>query len=278
MKAGVAAFIQLLKMVAQTEALRNGSLTLLLDADEETGSDTGLIPFVREHGISEFDWAICAEPTAMRPYLGNRGLFWAAVEIQGEASHAGIPYAGKNPVPVLAELIAELPQPPALAGVLGGTGPSLTPTVLKAGEVVNSIAASAKLLVDRRVVPAEDPTAVRQEFEVFVEEFGRRHTEFEFALDFFKEWPPCLLDADSKLAAAAMDVVRARGRDAEFGFDDACNDASFISEAGVPTLIWGPGEPEMAHVSDEGIALDELYIAPEMYYEAVLRLGMGANR
>ncbi len=274
MKAGIAAFVHVMATAAQYGGLTSGSLTLLLDADEETGSDTGLLPYIEEHGLEGFDWAICGEPTAMRPLLGNRGLIWASIEVRGRAAHAGIPHAGVNPVPVLAGLIAELPEPPAVPGVLGGLGPSMTPTVVSAGEAVNSIPAVAKLLIDRRVVPPEDPREIRRELDEFVAGFARRHPSHTISIDFFKEWPPCLLDEHSDLARVAAEVAQQSGFDADFGFDDPCDDASFISAAGVPTLLWGPGDPEMAHVSNEGIALEQLYAAPEMYWDALVRLGV----
>jgi acetylornithine deacetylase/succinyl-diaminopimelate desuccinylase-like protein len=272
MKAGLASFVQVIQALGRTGELRRGAVTLLVDVDEETGSDRGLIPFIASHGLDRYDWAICGEPTAMRPYLGNRGLIWSRVKVNGRAAHAGMPHAGLNPVPVLAKLVTELPAPEGGAGPYGGSGPSLTPTVFRAGEVPNSIASAAELLVDRRVVPGEDLSKVRAELELLVDDFRTRFPDFTLDVETLKEWPPCLLDERSTLARQARAIAEAAGCRADFGFDDACNDASFLEAAGVPTLIWGPGEPEMAHVSNERIELDHLVMAPRMYLDAVLAL------
>ena len=53
--------------------------------------------------------------------------------------------------------------------------------------------------------------------------------------------------------------------------DSAANDSSWLVEAGIPTVLLGPGEPEQAHAADESIEAADLRLAIEIYAQIVLR-------
>ncbi len=272
MKAGIASFAGLMAALRSSGTLPAGSVTLVIDADEETGSDLGLIPFIARHGLADYDWAICGEPTALRPYLGNRGLLWITITVEGVAAHAGIPSAGRNPIPLAASIIGDLPKRQGRQGPYGSRPSSLTVTTLHAGTAVNSIADTAVFTIDRRLVPGESADDVFAEIDDAVRRAADPHPGYRVTAEVTKRWPPCLVDADSPLALAARSAAQAVSADAEFGFDEACNDASFLSEAGVPTIIWGPGDPDLAHTSKEKVAVSDIGRAMEMYARAVTEL------
>jgi acetylornithine deacetylase len=45
-----------------------------------------------------------------------------------------------------------------------------------------------------------------------------------------------------------------------------CTDASTIAEAGIPAVVFGPGDIANAHTCDEWVALDEVEQAAEILY------------
>jgi acetylornithine deacetylase/succinyl-diaminopimelate desuccinylase-like protein len=265
MKAGIACFAGVLAALRASGSLLRGSVTLLVDVDEETGSDQGLIPYIGEHGLAQYDWAICAEPTALRPYLGNRGLLWITVTVHGVAAHAGMPSAGRNPIPLAARIIDGLPTEPGIAGPYSSKPAALTVTTFTAGTVVNSIADKAVFTIDRRLVPGESADEVLAQIKSAIDAIAQQHSDFAVTTEVTKNWPACLLEEGSPLAMSARESARAVSAGTKFGFDEACNDASFLSAAGVPTIIWGPGEPELAHTSNEKVALSDVHRALQMY-------------
>ncbi len=278
MKAGLACFAGVLRALASSGGLEEGSVTLLVDVDEETGSDHGLIPYIAEHALSEFDWAICGEPSGLQPFLGNRGLLWVGITVEGAAAHAGIPGAGLNPVPVAAELVTHLQnRDRRTAGSPTGSAP-FTVTTFHAGTVPNSIADKATFTVDRRLQPHDSTSDILSDLTNAIERVAARHPRFGITAEVIKRWPPCLLDEDSDLARAAHQATQSVTGHASFGFDQACNDASFLSEAGVPTLIWGPGDPALAHTSEERVALTEVTHAIHGYGLAIDALTSAQNR
>ena len=271
MKAGLASFATTLTAMAGASDFSRGRVTLLVDTDEETGSDACLIPWIAKNGLDEFDVAICGEPTGLRPFLGNRGLLWAEITFEGKAAHAGYPSSGVNPVPTACRFITTLKMPDPIASPYGSSGPTLIPTSFHSGISINSIADRAVLGLDRRLVPGESPEAVIAGLVRQLDDFAV-DDGVEVGIKILKTWPPCLLDEGSQLATVARDISRDLGVEDSFSFDDACNDASFLTLAGVPTLIWGPGPPERAHSSNESIEVSSLELANRAYVEACLRL------
>jgi succinyl-diaminopimelate desuccinylase len=269
MKGGLVA-----SFVAMAASLELGGPPLrtefLVTPDEESGSERGLLRYLEEVGMTPYDIAVCAEPTGGRLCLGNRGLVWMTVRLRGKAAHAGIPNAGRNPLPALGDLIQALPRPVASVPE-GVASPSLTPTMTSASDTINVIPAVATLGLDRRLVPGEDAGAAIAEVERVMHEVTARHHGIEGTLEVCKIWPPCAMEAADPYALAALEAARSVRPSADFGFDDAANEASFLSAAGTPTLVWGPGAPELAHAADERIALDEIAEVAAMYLVAMER-------
>ena len=55
------------------------------------------------------------------------------------------------------------------------------------------------------------------------------------------------------------------------GFSMA-TDGRFFARKGIPTIIYGPGDPRLAHVPDEWVGIDELIQATRAYTLAALSL------
>jgi acetylornithine deacetylase/succinyl-diaminopimelate desuccinylase-like protein len=258
MKGGVAACAEVMCRLASSPERWIGSATLLVVPDEETGGEHGLLHYLDHFGVEGMWGGVCAEPTDLVPYLGNRGVIWADVRISGRSAHAGMPQLGSNPVPVAASIVTGLIE-------TEWSGATPTPTTVHAGNETNTIPGEAVVGIDLRLSPGDDPQAAVAALERLVAVVRERHPENGLELEVKKVWPACLVDEGSKLAQMALQSARATNPTAEFGFDDASNDASFLSEAGVPTLVWGPGEPGLAHAVNERADVSQIIAAARMY-------------
>jgi acetylornithine deacetylase/succinyl-diaminopimelate desuccinylase-like protein len=258
MKGGVAACAEVMCALASDPDGWQGSATLLVVPDEETGGEHGLLHYLDRYGVEGVWGGVCAEPTDLAPYLGNRGVIWADVRISGRSAHAGMPKLGSNPVPVAAAFVTRL-----LEAEWSGAAP--TPTTVHAGHENNTIPAEAVVGIDLRLSPGDDARRAVEHLESVVAEVRDEHRDNGLELELKKVWPACAVEAGSELAQMALRSARATNAAAEFGFDDASNDASFLSEAGVPTLVWGPGEPGLAHAVNERAAVSQIVAAAEMF-------------
>jgi acetylornithine deacetylase/succinyl-diaminopimelate desuccinylase-like protein len=258
MKGGVAACAEVMCQLASCSEEWAGSATLLVVPDEETGGEHGLLHYLGHFGVEGMWGGVCAEPTDLAPYLGNRGVIWADARIAGRSAHAGMPELGSNPVPVAASFVTRLIE-------TEWPGAAPTPTTIHAGNENNTIPGEAVVGIDLRLSPGDDARAAVAALERLVESVRGGHPEHGLELEVKKVWPACAVDAESELAQMALQAARATNPAAEFGFDDASNDASFLSEAGVPTLVWGPGRPGLAHAVNERAEASQIIAAARMY-------------
>lgn len=259
MKAGIAAFA--LALVALQEiGGDHGSVTLLAVPDEETGSTRGLRPYL-ETMNTRYDFAICGEPTDLDVYLGNRGVVWVEVQIEGVAGHAGIPGSAVNPLPALGHLLVEIEK----LDTRQGERRPVVPTVIRGGEVFNQIPGEASLTIGQRLMPGDDPDRAEATINDLVLSVARQNPRCQFTVHTHVKWPACLLDAANPFAVQLLETIRHHRPDSSFGFDDPADDASWLMAKGIPTVLCGPGEPNLAHAADEHISLDDLFVAAHIY-------------
>jgi acetylornithine deacetylase/succinyl-diaminopimelate desuccinylase-like protein len=274
MKGGVAAFVGALWSLADARLLEESAIELVVTGDEEVGSGRGLIPLLKR-GLVRGRMAVCGEPTGLRVFLGNRGLVWLSVRVRGSGGHAGMIHRLANPVPVAARLVAALEkiELDAFDKRFDPPKPSLTVTRLDAGAclaAVNVVPETAEVALDRRLLPGEDPAVAVAEIGAVVDTVVV--PPFKAEVEVLQTWPAYALSGDERIARAATAAVRSCGLPVHTGMDAAANDSSWLHQAGIPTVLLGPGEPEMAHTIDESVTLTEVPDAVAVYAELAARI------
>lgn len=273
MKAAVAAFVAAIKALADTGLLGNCSLELVLTGDEEVGSRRGMIPLLRE-GLVTARNAVCGEPTGLHVFLGNRGLIWVEIRIRGRGGHAGLVHMLSNPVVPAVTLAEELGRLPLAARDerFRPPTPSLTVTRIDAGgNALNVVPDEAVLGIDRRLLPGESIEVAKRQIVDAARRIAR--DPFEYEVTVLREWPPYAITDHAPIARVAHDAVREAGRHPGPGMDLAANDSSWLDQAGIATVLLGPGEPVQAHTTDEELAADQLHDAILIYARMAAIMG-----
>jgi acetylornithine deacetylase/succinyl-diaminopimelate desuccinylase-like protein len=276
MKGGVAGFVAAIRAVDDAGLLEDCAIELVLTGDEEVGSRRGLIPLL-ERGLVTATAAVCGEPTGLSVFLGNRGLIWSEVAIRGRGGHAGQSHTLANPIDPAVALGAELAGIPldARDDRFDPPNPSLTLTGIETGDpTINVVPDEVHLTLDRRLVPGEDVAEANRAIEAAVARVAGDPFEYDYRVR--REWPPYAISADEPVALAAVAAARFAGRDGQIGMDLASNDSSWLDQAGIPTVLLGPGEPDQAHVTDETLHLDQLRDVTRIYAQMIL--AMQTNR
>ena len=128
--------------------------------------------------------------------------------------------------------------------------------------------------------PEEAVDAVKSEVESYIrhscslDEWLREHPpEIEWKL----HWPPFLLDEQHPICETVSDSHREAATGTSFegppprqGFYAVC-DATFLSAAGIPSVVYGPGSLLNAHAVDEFLDIAELMVATKTYALTALR-------
>jgi acetylornithine deacetylase/succinyl-diaminopimelate desuccinylase-like protein len=271
MKGAVAAFVAAVEALRPSGILERCSLELVLTGDEEIGSEHGTIPLA-ESGTLTARSAVCGEPTELQVLVGNRGVVWLRIVIRGRGGHAGLIHLIDNPTSCASTLASALESLPLSArdDRFRPVAPSLTVTrcrPLDALGAPNVVPDAVELLVDRRLLPGEQPEAAIDQ----IRECVRQNVLPPFAaeIEVLRRWLPYAISQEAPISRAAGRALMEVGVPVVYGTDLASNDASWLVEAGIPTVMLGPGEPEQAHRTGESLRTDELATACAVYSELI---------
>jgi len=261
MKAGLATFLEAVRVLASSGISLGGQLIVAALADEEhqmIGSKS-----YPEHGPMA-DFGILAEPTGLTVAPAHKGQVGYLVRTFGTAAHSSRPEEGVNAIRSMARLIEALggyaedlsrrdPHP------LCGHGRS-SPNVIRGGTILSTIPDHCELELDRRTLPGETAGSVRVEFEALLEELQETDPRFRYDL----EGP--ILDLqplDTPIDSAVVQSVLAARRDVTGQSDviGALTGATDAPNLGFPCVIFGPGSTTQAHTAHEFVEVDQMVVA-----------------
>ena len=275
-KGGMAAMLAAVARLAHERPSGAANVFLSLSCDEEATilGVRDLAEQIESAGQpdSQFsrrpDVAVVAEPTDLNVVVAHRGATRWKIRTAGRACHSSRPENGINAIYRMARVVRALEDYAAELGDQIPPHPLCGPATLSVGRIeggvsVNTVPDFCEIEIDRRVIPGEDGRAVMEPVREYLAE--RIDVPFEFS-------PPwitgsTLSDADNGPWADRLltHIAAVVGPREKVGVAYGTN-ASRISTAGVPSMVFGPGSIEQAHTKDEWIDLGELEQAAEIYY------------
>lgn len=287
-KGGLAAMLYAFRRLCLERPPNAPNVVLSCSCDEESTA-LGIAHVVRYWTASERasrllqkkpDGAIVAEPTELDIVVAHRGVTRFKIHTRGKACHSSDPTQGVNAIYRMAKVLTHLEQyaellrqttiPHPLCG-----GATLSVGRIEGGISVNVVPDHCYVEIDRRIIPGEDPLVARRQ----IEEYLRSKVDFD--LEFETPWIECvaLSDADNSwLASGLLSAMRQWDEELRCGGDLLmCGErkvmgvaygtnASTLCEAGVPSVVFGPGSIAQAHTKDEYIDQSSLEKAAEVYY------------
>ena len=242
--------------LVSTEARAETELVFVGLIDEENAQEGS-----RALAAAKFqaDLAIVGEPTQLRPIMAHKGDMWLKLVTRGKAAHGARPELGVNAVHEMAKIIHLLETRYARElrknehPMLGH--PTINVGSVRGGTQPNIVPAQCEIEVDRRTIPGEKDAAVRREIVKLIRDAGLKAQLIN------AKHNDCLpMETDLTLPLVRQFVALA-GRPG--GADFFC-DASILSAAGIPSVVFGPGNIAQAHTADEWIALASLRGAAQM--------------
>ncbi|MER5391851.1 YgeY family selenium metabolism-linked hydrolase [Saccharopolyspora sp. NPDC002686] len=232
------------------------------------------------------DAVIICEPSANRLVLGQRGRAEVEIEVHGRTSHSAYPEAGVNAAEVMADVMTAVRQ------LRFGEHPDLGPGMIALTNLksfphpnVSMVPDRCVATYDRRTVLGEhdagvlkplrelaDPIAVaagaRVDVRIATTEFTTYRGVPVEADSFAPAW---WTDPATWPARDALTGLAAAGLDPTPGYYAFCtNGSASAGRCGIPTLGFGPGDPDRAHTVDESLSLEDLHRAARGY-SALLR-------
>jgi acetylornithine deacetylase len=250
---------------------------LAFSYDEEVGC-VGVGPMAEWLGQSGLRprFAVIGEPTRMELVTAHKGglIGWATV--RGKPGHSSQPDKYVNAIMVAADLIAyinsirtEMRDGLQFEG-LDPPYSTIQVNQIDGGLHGNIVAESCRFFWEMRIIPGESDMAVLNRMETFAREHlepAMKAVSSDTGINFDVQAriPSLKPNADATIEAEVLASLGGGSAKAvPFG-----TEAGIFQNAGIPSVVVGPGDAADAHQPDESIACDEL----DRCVEFLVRLG-----
>ncbi len=213
--------------------------------------------------------AVVGEPTGLALVVAHKGCVRWRLVTRGRSVHSSKAHLGVNAIDRMVDVLAELRRElgPALerhTHPLVGA-PTLSVCTIHGGVAVNVIPDRCVVEIDRRTVPGESLDDVTAELGMAIQKIAARRPELVVEVE-----PPFVVDPALGTDPAApivrqlAPVTRAIVGAAPLVGVPFGTDASKLSQAGIPTVVFGPGSIDVAHTWEEYVELAEVARAAEI--------------
>jgi len=212
--------------------------------------------------------ALCliGEPTELKPVLGHKGKLAMRCHVHGAACHSAYAPYGVNAIEQAARLIGRLgeigsrlaePQwhderfDPAYSTVQVG--------VISGGTALNIVPADCRFDFEVRALPDFAAQEVADELQRYAEQAllpAMQAVKADTSIHFEKlsAYPGLATPADS---AAANLIARLCGSD-DFGTVAFGTEGGLFDQAGIPSVVCGPGSMDQGHKPDEFVSVEQM--------------------
>ena len=212
--------------------------------------------------------SICliGEPTELQPVLGHKGKLGVRCEVKGAACHSAYAPQGVNAIEYAAQLVHQLT---AIGERLAQTeqhdtrfDPPFTTVqtgIIRGGTVLNIVPAECVFDFEVRTLPQHDAQAVAAEIDTFAQSElvpRMQAVAVDSAIRFYpiSGYPGLLTDAQSDAARLIAYLTQS----SDFSTVAFGTEGGLFHQAGIPSVICGPGSMAQGHKPDEFISIAQL--------------------
>jgi acetylornithine deacetylase len=208
---------------------------------------------------------IIGEPTEMKPIAQHKGKVSWRGRVRGHECHSSMTHRGANAVEAAAEIVARLK---ALARAKAKDGPfdrefdppytTVHTGTIRGGTALNIVPLDCSFDFEIRHLPTEDPRALFTPIAAYAAELQaelqRAAPEASIGFDELTATPGLASAPDDPAVTLARQLTGANSSGkVSFG-----TEGGLFQQAGIPTVVCGPGSIAQAHQPNEWVALDQL--------------------
>ncbi|AZC27158.1 acetylornithine deacetylase [Pseudomonas sessilinigenes] len=240
---------------------------LAFSYDEEVGC-LGVRPMLARLQARAHRPLLCliGEPTELRPVLGHKGKLAMRCQVRGAACHSAYAPQGVNAIEYAARLIGKLgeigtrlAQPQHHDRRFDPPFTTLQTGIIRGGRALNIVPQDCQFDFEVRTLPGFDPQQVVDELQDYAQQQllpGMRAVQADTAIDLqpLSAYPGLATAPDSEAAELLALLSGSR----EFGTVAFGTEGGLFHEAGIPTVVCGPGSMDQGHKPDEFISLEQL--------------------
>ncbi len=244
----------------------DSALHFALSYDEEVGclGVRGLIADLADTGLKTAG-CIVGEPTLMQPIIAHKGTHRFKCCITGREAHSSYTTQGVNSIEYAARIIVYIRQMADRLAQLETRDYAFTVpfTTLQTGTIRGGLASNivpkdCEFQFEARTMPGVAAERLYQEIQDFAATLlpEMRRVEPNAAIDF--EWLASAPGLNMEESDAIVQLAGALSRNRPQGAVSYGTEAGLFQQAGIPTVVCGPGNIEQAHRPNEFVSLAQL--------------------
>ena len=269
MKGGLAAMLAAMIQIKESGEPFAGSVTLIGTVGEECPRNADGAYTLRKRGRFA-DFAVIGEATCLDIAAAHKGTLSLEIDIKGKAAHSSNPALGDSAIYKAVDLIARikgdlLPRLAERKHPLCGTA-TLNVGVIAGGIQNNIVPDRCSFTLNRRYIPGElEEDIVNEILELWN---GLDYPPEDIRIEVLEETEnrvPMETDPEDPYVGKLLEVCRSLGLDSRIYGANYWTDGAHLRAAGIPTVIFGPGDIKEAHSAREYIDIDSLRKGMEAY-------------
>jgi acetylornithine deacetylase len=228
---------------------------------------------------------VVGEPTSMKVIRGHKGKLSFRGRVRGFECHSSLAPRGVNSIQFAAEAIGFLSR---MARRFAKEGPfdrdfdiphtTVHTGIIHGGTALNIVPKDCYFDFEFRHLPSEDPRALFAEVKSYVEaeiepEMRKVNPDTGFSWEEISGFPGLATDRNADITQAAQ---AATGDNSPAGMVAFGCEGGLFEQAGIPTIVCGPGDIDQAHKPNEFIALEQVALCESFLRRLVERYGARA--
>ncbi|CAH2899654.1 MAG: Uncharacterized deacetylase [uncultured Paraburkholderia sp.] len=240
---------------------------LAFSYDEEIGC-LGVRPMLAELQQRPHKPVLCliGEPTELKPVLGHKGKLAMRCQVKGAPCHSAYAPYGVNAIQYAARMISRLEeigdhlaQPEYRDERFDPPFSTVQTGVIKGGRALNIVPAECEFDFEVRALPGFDAGQVADELQTYAEaELLPRmrvvKSDADIRFQSLSAYPALATSPDSE-AARLLSLLTGSN---EFGTVAFGTEGGLFEQAGIPTVVCGPGSMDQGHKPDEFLTSQQL--------------------
>jgi acetylornithine deacetylase/succinyl-diaminopimelate desuccinylase family protein len=264
MKGGLACVLAAVKNLVKEKVEFKRKLSLVFVGDEEVGfAGSKFIIENYKDALKDVKYGIIAEPTNFLITIAQKGIAEMKIKIKGKAAHGSRPELGDNAIYKACDVIQELRKLSEnlkkKKDTLLGSG-TINVGKIAGGTKVNVVPDYCEIEIDRRITPGETPQLAKKQIEKILKKLKIKG-EVKLLLSRL----PMKLSENSLLVKTLKEIAGAKTK-GEAAYTEA---ELYYREVGIECAIFGPGNPDLCHITNEYIKIDELKKGSVVFEEII---------
>ena len=275
MKGGLAAIVCAMLELLEEETEFPGSIRLLASVGEETAA-IGARQLVELGHVADLDGIIIAEGTGFFVASGHKGALWVRIVTNGKTAHGSTPEMGINAVNHMLLFIDAFHKKMDFTQYQDAfTGPSTCAlTVLEGGKATNVVPDRCVAEFDIRTVRGQSHEEMKKQIQSILDELTETVKDFSGTMEVINDLSSVYTNQEDPLVKIVCEEgSRHRGAEVKPLGSTGYTDASWLVTAkeNLPIVIFGPGNPFMAHQPNEWIEVEEYLASVDSFKKIALQ-------